>query len=163
MKWLWILLLALALSGCTDGGDEPGGSGDDPDGPGAGNGDGSGEGDGSEGSEGNETEDQTEPEVVTVQIAAVRPLPTDTHAFDVERIEVNQGDYVTITLSNDDSIPIITHDWYLEELDVGTDAISPGEVTSLTFIADLDPGEYAYYCTIGSHREDGMEGVLVVL
>ena len=28
--------------------------------------------------------------------------------------------------------------------------------------AELDPGEYIYYCSIPGHRESGMEGTLTV-
>lgn len=149
MKVLLMLLIAALLSGCTDDNEA--------------NADNENEGEETgELDEGMENETR-EPAVITVQIAAVRPLPTDTHAFDTERIEVNQGDFVTITLTNDDSLPIVSHDWYLEVLDIGTSTIAPGETTSVTFQADLGPGEYAFYCTIGTHREDGMEGVLVVV
>lgn len=145
-----MLLIAALLAGCTDGNEENAGDDNQINEP----------VDNDDMAMENETE---EPAAVTVQIAAIRPLPTDTHSFDLERIEVARGAFVTITLSNDDSLPIVNHDWYLEILDKGTATIAPGETTSITFQADLEPGEYAFYCTIGSHRADGMEGVLVVV
>lgn len=146
-----MLLIAALLAGCTDGNEADAGNENE------------GEETGENGETGEGMENETEePGAITVQIAAVRPLPTDTHAFDIDTIVVKQGSYVTITLTNEDSLPIVNHDWYLEVLDIGTASIPSGETTSVTFQANLEPGEYAFYCTIGSHREDGMEGILRV-
>jgi len=41
-----------------------------------------------------------------------------------------------------------------------TESIAPGESGSLT--VDLVPGEYEFYCPIDGHREEGMEGKVVV-
>jgi len=38
--------------------------------------------------------------------------------------------------------------------------IQPGNNTSVT--ADLDEGTYTFYCAVGQHRANGMEGTLVV-
>ena len=41
-----------------------------------------------------------------------------------------------------------------------TDVLSPGHSAELT--AELDDGEYELYCPVGNHRDQGMEGTLVV-
>ena len=41
-----------------------------------------------------------------------------------------------------------------------TGSIAPGESAELT--VELEEGEYELYCPIGNHREQGMEGTLVV-
>ena len=38
--------------------------------------------------------------------------------------------------------------------------VTDGDVSSLE--ADLEPGEYIYYCAVPGHRESGMEGTLTV-
>ncbi|MGB1696813.1 MAG: plastocyanin/azurin family copper-binding protein [Thermoplasmatota archaeon] len=149
MKWFWILLVTALLAGCTD----------DPDGSGSS----SSSSTDSTDPVGNDTmEPDTGGAEVALSIAAVRALPTDTHAFDKATLAVNQGDVVTLTFSNDDVLPIVNHDWYLEVLDVGTAVIGSGETDTITFTVDLEPGEYVFYCTVGNHRGDGMEGMLVV-
>ena len=40
-----------------------------------------------------------------------------------------------------------------------TDTVTGGDV-ELT--VDLEPGEYTYYCPVGQHRQQGMEGTLTV-
>ena len=44
------------------------------------------------------------------------------------------------------------------ELFVGADS---DDIGTITFVP-LEPGEYVFYCTIGSHRQLGMEGRLIV-
>ena len=66
---------------------------------------------------------------------------------------------VTIDFTNMSSVP---HNVTLEGNGVsaeGTDTIT-GSSTTKTF--DLQPGTYAFYCSVDSHRAAGMEGKLVV-
>ena len=48
----------------------------------------------------------------------------------------------------------------------GNGVSESGEVVSRggtsTVTADLEPGKYAFYCPVGDHREEGMEGTLTV-
>jgi uncharacterized cupredoxin-like copper-binding protein len=56
-----------------------------------------------------------------------------------------------------------THDLVVEKdgKDVGkTDAIGPGKSTTLT--VTLESGDYVFYCSIGNHREMGMETTVSV-
>lgn len=155
MKFLLALLLVALLSGCTDAGTdadagsdpmeetptEP--SGNDPTDP------------------GNNTTIQGSE--VSLSIAAIRDSPIATHAFDKDTLEVNVGDIVSLTFTNDDTHPLFAnHDFYIEALDLGTSVIGTGEQDSLIFTVDLEPGEYVFYCTVGNHRADGMEGMLIV-
>ena len=66
---------------------------------------------------------------------------------------------VTIDFTNMSSVP---HNVTLEGNGIsaeGTDTIT-GSSTTKTF--DLQPGTYAFYCSVDSHRAAGMEGKLVV-
>ena len=51
------------------------------------------------------------------------------------------------------------HTFVIDEADVNF-SISEGE--ALTFSVPSEPGEYPFYCSIGSHRSFGMEGTLIV-
>ncbi len=55
------------------------------------------------------------------------------------------------------------HDFCLEQdgSEVGcTDVISGGDTSELE--AEVEAGEYTYYCSVAGHREGGMEGPLTV-
>lgn len=67
-----------------------------------------------------------------------------------------------VTYTNADSNPMVVHDLYFSGVDEQTPALSSGESAELEFLVDLPPGEYPYWCAIGSHREQGMEGVMIV-
>ena len=67
---------------------------------------------------------------------------------------------VTIDFTNAQSI---AHDVAIESPDgeqIGkTEVITDGEDSTTV---ELEPGEYAFYCTVPGHREAGMEGTLTV-
>lgn len=65
---------------------------------------------------------------------------------------------VTITLVNDSSVP---HAVEVEGngVEEESETVTRGE-TELT--VDLEPGEYTFYCPVGQHRQNGMEGTLTV-
>ena len=90
----------------------------------------------------------------TLQLAAATPGP----AFDKSSLEASAGE-VTIDFTNDTGFP---HNVTIEGGSAdgeATETITEGE-TSLT--VDLEAGEYTYYCSVDDHRDDGMEGTLVV-
>jgi plastocyanin len=65
---------------------------------------------------------------------------------------------VTIKLVNQSDIPHaveVEGNGVEEESDTVT-----GADTELT--VDLEPGEYTFYCPVGQHRQNGMEGTLTV-
>lgn len=79
------------------------------------------------------------------------------HKFDVTEIKVKKGDTVTINFESTDGF----HDWVVDEFDAATDKVQPGTPTSVTFVAD-EAGTFEYYCSVGSHRAQGMVGSLIV-
>jgi plastocyanin len=80
-------------------------------------------------------------------------------AFDPDSVEVDEAGETTFRLVNEGEFP---HALEIEggDLEEETEEIGPGETTELT--VDLEPGEYELYCPVGDHREQGMEGTLVV-
>jgi plastocyanin len=65
---------------------------------------------------------------------------------------------VTIEFANEASIP---HAVAIEGngVEESSETINGG---STTLSADLEAGEYTFYCPVGSHRDGGMEGTLTV-
>lgn len=94
------------------------------------------------------------PEGATVKTFAVDAF---NYAYSETMLEVNEGDAVTINLTSSDGF----HDWVLDEFSVASEKISTDGSTTVTFVADK-AGTYEYYCSVGSHRELGMRGILVV-
>lgn len=78
-------------------------------------------------------------------------------AFDVTQIKVKQGDSVTINFKSADGF----HDFVLDEFDARTARVKTGDTTSITFVANKK-GTFEYYCSVGSHRVNGMTGTLMV-
>jgi plastocyanin len=89
----------------------------------------------------------------TVQIKTASGI-----SYDSSSVEASSGE-VTIEYTNDSGLP---HNVTLEGSGVdgeATDTITEGNA-DLT--VNLEPGEYTFYCSVDSHRDQGMEGTLVV-
>jgi nitrous-oxide reductase len=92
---------------------------------------------------------------VVAKVVAVRSTLEPT------KIEVNQGDKVTIHITNIEQTTDELHGFGLLEYNINV-VIDPGETKTIEFIADK-PGVYAYYCTnfcSALHQE--MQGYLIV-
>src|SRR5690606_2018124 len=92
---------------------------------------------------------------VTVHGLAVRTR------FYPDRIEVNEGDKVTIYLTNIDLDQDITHGFAINLYDIDVE-MQPGETKKIEFVADK-PGVYPFYCSnfcSALHQE--MQGYLLV-
>ena len=92
----------------------------------------------------------------TLELAAD---PGGALAYDKTSLEAPAGT-VTIDFTNDASIP---HNVTVEGNgveDEATDTIS--QSTATLTLSDLQPGEYTFYCSVGTHRQGGMEGTLTI-
>ncbi len=92
---------------------------------------------------------------VTVKMVAVRS------SFEPNKIEVNQGDTVTIYITNIEQTTDELHGFGLGEYNINV-VIDPGETKTIRFVADK-PGVFPYYCTnfcSALHQE--MQGYLLV-
>ncbi len=92
---------------------------------------------------------------VTVKMIAVRS------SFEPLKLEVNQGDRVTIHLTNIEQTTDELHGFGLNEYNINI-VVDPGETKTISFIADK-PGVFPYYCTnfcSALHQE--MQSYLIV-
>jgi carboxymethylenebutenolidase len=72
-------------------------------------------------------------------------------------IRVRVGDIVRIELNSEEGV----HDWVLDEFSARTEVVEEGDSDTIEFVAD-EEGTFEYYCSVGEHREMGMEGNFVV-
>lgn len=79
-------------------------------------------------------------------------------AFSPSEIKVKKGDTVKIIFNNTGGF----HDFVIDEFaGARTNQIKGGDSQTISFIADK-AGSFEYYCSVGTHRQMGMRGTLVV-
>ncbi len=85
-------------------------------------------------------------------------IDNDRLSFKPATLTVNKGDTVKITFRNTGG----THDLRIDEFSgAATKILSAGQTETITFVADK-AGSFEYYCSVGSHRAQGMWGTLTV-
>lgn len=82
--------------------------------------------------------------------------------FDPVQITVQAGEEVTVTMQNVGSSRTF-HNWVVLGASqfISTSKVVGGEEASVTFTID-QPGTYTVICDVAGHREEGMEGTLIV-
>lgn len=98
-----------------------------------------------------------EPTVTPTPTVQIFEVAAKSFSFTPAEIRVKKGDTVRIVLSNTGGF----HDWVLDEFSVRTPMIKDGETATVEFVADKT-GSFEYYCSVGSHRQMGMKGMLIV-
>jgi nitrite reductase (NO-forming) len=78
--------------------------------------------------------------------------------FKPNEIKVKKGEKVTITLTNEGKMK---HDFVLDEFNVKSEQTNGGTTTTVEFTADK-AGTFEFYCSVGTHRQLGMKGNLIV-
>lgn len=79
-------------------------------------------------------------------------------AFTEKTLEAGAG-AVEIVMANPATVP---HNVAIEGSGVDEEGEIVGEGETSTVEADLEPGEYTFYCSVPGHRQSGMEGTLTV-
>ncbi|MBT4805459.1 hypothetical protein HON71_04770 [Candidatus Woesearchaeota archaeon] len=72
-------------------------------------------------------------------------------------IKVKVGQKIKIEFTSTEGF----HDFVIDELEAKTDKVNSGESTSVEFVAN-QAGTFSYYCSVGKHRDFGMEGTFIV-
>jgi heme/copper-type cytochrome/quinol oxidase subunit 2 len=78
--------------------------------------------------------------------------------YSLKEITVNKGDKVKIKIT----VTSGAHDFKIDEFDIYVDTKELNKEYAVEFIADK-AGEFTYYCTKPSHRQNGHWGILKVL
>ncbi len=83
--------------------------------------------------------------------------PSGALKFTETELTADAGE-TTIEFANPSQVP---HAVDIEGVDGGeTETVTGGDAKPIT--VDLKPGEYTFYCPVGNHRAEGMEGKLTV-
>jgi plastocyanin len=91
--------------------------------------------------------------------ARVVKITAKDYAFSAKEIRVKKGEKVRLNLTVESGAKTI-HDWVVDGL-AKTSQIQADESTSVEFTPDT-AGTFEYYCSVGSHRQMGMRGTLIV-
>lgn len=102
--------------------------------------------------------DTTQPEMAEDDDVLEVAVDGDEYSFDPASITVTEGETVRVAFTNAGSFP---HNFIIDELGVATETISPGGTDTVEFTADQS-GTFTFYCSVGNHRQLGMEGELDV-
>lgn len=78
--------------------------------------------------------------------------------YEPAMISAKVGQTVTVTYTNTGKY---SHNFVIDELGVKSQTIKAGETQTFSFVPDKT-GTFAFYCSLPSHREKGMSGVLTV-
>lgn len=97
--------------------------------------------------------------LISVSVGTVKTFNVTgkSFSFSPSTITVNKGDTVKIVFTNTEG----NHDWVVDEFNARTKIISGGQTDTVEFVADK-AGTFEYYCSVGTHRQLGMKGTLVV-
>ena len=82
----------------------------------------------------------------------------DEYAYTPSSISVKKGEKVRITFTNNGNLP---HNLVIDELALSTKTIVSGKSDMIEFTAEGD-ADLVFYCSIGNHKNLGMEGTIEV-
>jgi plastocyanin len=92
------------------------------------------------------------------RVLALSADPGGDLSFDTETLEARAGN-VTLEMQNPSSVP---HNVSIKGRGVDEEGRTVGEGGTSTVTAELQPGEYDFYCSVAGHRQGGMVGTLTV-
>jgi plastocyanin len=77
--------------------------------------------------------------------------------FSQNEIRVKRGEALTLLVTNDQGV----HDIVIDELGVNSSLIPVGQTVEVVVPTDV-AGAFEFYCSVGSHRQLGMVGRLII-
>ena len=105
-------------------------------------------------------QEETNTENKQVEIVEARKIVVegDEFKFTPTSITVKKGEKIMLTFKNVGKFP---HNLKVDELGISTKTINGGEEDSIEFVSEKT-GTFSMYCGVGNHRQQGMEGEVVV-
>lgn len=111
----------------------------------------------------------------TTQESPVTPVPTsetrevsgevreitvegDEYSFSPKSLSVTAGERISLTFKNKGNLP---HNFTIDGLGVATKTVGGGQGDTVEFTAQTS-GTFSFYCSVGGHKQLGMEGDLEV-
>lgn len=79
-------------------------------------------------------------------------------SFTPSTIRLKKGENVKLTFVNNGQVP---HDFVVDELGLKTKTLQPGQSEIINFKAS-QTGNFSFYCSVGGHRQAGMEGKIEI-
>ncbi len=101
-------------------------------------------------------QETTDMSVISEEVQEVT-IEAKEFSFSPSVITVKAGQPVRIRLQNTGKMP---HDWVIDGL-AKTSTIKSGETDTIEF-TPTEAGTFSFYCSVGNHRAQGMEGKLTV-
>lgn len=80
--------------------------------------------------------------------------------FSIKQIKASPGEVITVNVTNSGG----SHNFVIAELNLTSRIITAGESDSVTFTIPEDAGgkTFEFFCSVGSHRAQGMVGQVIV-
>ena len=104
--------------------------------------------------------EETKIENKQVEITESRKIVVEGNEFKFSptSITVEKGEKINLVFKNIGKFP---HNFIVDELGITSKTINGGEEDSVEFVSEKT-GTFSMYCGVGNHRQQGMEGKVVV-
>lgn len=103
-------------------------------------------------------ETKTVKEQVEIAKARIIVVEGSEFKFDPSSITVEKGEKINLVFKNIGKFP---HNFVVDELGITSKTINGGEEDSVEFVVEKS-GTFSMYCSVGNHRQQGMEGEVIV-
>ena len=105
-------------------------------------------------------QEETKIENKQVEITEAREIVVEGNEFKFSptSITVEKGEKINLVFKNIGKFP---HNFIVDELGITSKTINGGEEDSVEFVSEKT-GTFSMYCGVGNHRQQGMEGEVVV-